>query len=150
MDPLTTAIIAGATAALAETTQTAIKDAYQGLKGALIRWFADRAEAQAALQKIEQSPDDAQAQQALDVIVLSQQQTSPPQDDLRPLLTALVNAIQQHGQPPEQQRIGVLIEALKNKDLKFGSVQTPAQPGIGVKIGTAEAESISFGSVGEP
>ncbi|MFZ2281246.1 MAG: hypothetical protein WAW39_25840 [Prosthecobacter sp.] len=153
MDPITTAIIAGAAVALKDTAETAVKDSYQALKQALTRWFADKPEAQTVLQQIEQHPEDAKAQHSLEVIITTQQQTTPPQDDLRPLIAALVQALQQHSQSQDPQRIGVLIEALKTKDLKFGHVQPPQQTGIGVKMGTVKAESVTFdkvGSLGEP
>ncbi len=148
MDPLTTAIIVGATAALKDTAQTAVKDAYQALKQALTRWFGDKEEAKVVLQKVEQHPDDAKAQHELETVVTTQKHTAPPQEDLHALIEALVKAIQQHGQSQDQQRIGVLIEALETKDLKFGHIQPPQQPGIGVKIGKAEAESVTFGNIG--
>ena len=60
MDPVTlivTALAAGASAALKDTTSDAIREAYNGLKSLLRRKLADRPAAQSALEQHEEAPD---------------------------------------------------------------------------------------------
>ena len=60
MDPLTlllSALTAGITASVKDTTSTAVKDAYTGLKTLIQRKFADQPKAQTALVEYEEDPD---------------------------------------------------------------------------------------------
>lgn len=60
MEPITlivSALVAGATAALKETTSQAVKDAYSGLKALIQKHFAGKPEAEMALGQHEKKPE---------------------------------------------------------------------------------------------
>ena len=62
MDPVSlivAALAAGATAALKDTTTTAVTDAYQGLKALLVRRFGDSPEARAQVERVDREPEAA-------------------------------------------------------------------------------------------
>jgi hypothetical protein len=60
MDPITvivTALSTGATVALTSTAEQAIKDAYAGLKGLLLRKFGKQGDTEKAVEDVERKPD---------------------------------------------------------------------------------------------
>jgi len=61
MDPLTTAVMA----ALAKLTEPAIKDAYEGLKGLIVKKFGSQHEVTKAVENLEQRPDSAGRRETL-------------------------------------------------------------------------------------
>jgi beta-phosphoglucomutase-like phosphatase (HAD superfamily) len=68
MEPVTTtivaAVVAGAVAATQEVASQAIKDAYQGLKGLIVKRLGKKADVEEALEKVEARPD-SEARQAV-------------------------------------------------------------------------------------
>ena len=100
MDPtittIVTAVIAGAAAASKDVAAQAVKDAYAGLKTLITRKFGDKVDVEAAIKKIEDKPEsegwravlqeelqDAQADQANDVLEQAQ---------------ALLKLLEEHGE----------------------------------------------------
>ena len=61
MEPVSTAIIA----ALGMLTQTAVKDAYDGLKSLLVRKFGEESELVATAEGLEKNPDSAGRRETL-------------------------------------------------------------------------------------
>ena len=68
MEPVTTtivaALVAGAVAATKDVTAQAIKDAYEGLKGLIVKKLGKKADVEEALEKVEARPD-SEARQAV-------------------------------------------------------------------------------------
>lgn len=86
---LVTALVAGATIAGVEVVKETTKDAYRGLKHVVGKVFGTRA--QRAIEKVEASPDDASAKQALITLI----QTVPAEDvaEIEPMMIALLRAM---------------------------------------------------------
>lgn len=84
-----TALVAGATIAGVEVVKETTKDAYRGLKHVVGKVFGTPA--QRAIEKVEASPDDASAKQALVALI----QTVPAEDvaEIQPMVTALLRAL---------------------------------------------------------
>jgi len=60
MDP-TTLIVTALTAGATELTKTAVKEAYEALKGLVQRKFAGKPEAEVALVQVEEKPEECKA-----------------------------------------------------------------------------------------
>jgi hypothetical protein len=69
MDPITAAIVAalgaGAISGLAETSKTALADAYHGLKDLLVKKFGTKSDVVQAIAHLEAKPDSAGRQGTL-------------------------------------------------------------------------------------
>jgi hypothetical protein len=82
MDPVTTALLSGATAALTETVKKAIGDAYDGLKGLLQRKFGPDSDVIEAIAKLEAKPESKARRDAIAEEVASAKADSDPEIDI--------------------------------------------------------------------
>lgn len=147
MDILTTALIAGAIEACKDTAAQAVKDSYAALKGGVRAWLADDSSISHALATLDAAPEHPQHQQTVaEKIEIATAGKNPPAE-IEHGLKDLLDALAKFGAPTAEQNIGIVIDELRGRLVRFGNVTAPAK-GIGAKIRRVDADKISFGNIG--
>jgi hypothetical protein len=127
MDPVTTAILAVLPALASDTLQSAVKDAYDGLKAVIRRKWGESAPISKAIAAIEEDPD-SKAQKAV--------------------LEEKVEAVKAAQDPEVARALQKLVEQMKAHDIG-GETVAKIQFNIsgGVVQGVAGAETVTIGSM---
>ena len=119
MDPITTAIIAGAAAAIKDEAKDAVKAAYKGLKTSVTHWFAKKPEAQAALAKIEANHEDPAARTALAEAVAQLSTETEPDAPVLKSAAEMRSAIEKHGTADEKKRYFAIMEEVEADEINL-------------------------------
>ncbi len=147
MEPIIAALIAGATAALGDTAKEAVKDAYHGLKSVVSKWFSGKPEAEAALARVEQHPEDRDAQLALATAIKHRADEEAPGAELHQRVEQMHRAIEEHGTAEQKQRYATIIRTLETEDIHFaGGSQVSDGLDAETFVDHAKAKSVTFGN----
>ena len=133
MEPITTAIVAAAGAGLANVAETAIVDAYNGVKSAIVKRFGADSKLEKAIKNVEDDPESAGYKMNLDDQIAKTGADKDP--DILKAVKQLLEALEKL----EQQRpgaIGVNIEQVKVA--KSAIINNITATGDGVNIRETE------------
>jgi hypothetical protein len=108
MDPLSiivTAVVSGAAAASKDVAAQAVRDAYNGLKGLIVRKIGDKADVEGAIEGVEKRPDSKNRkgvlQEELKITEVDQDAEVVKQAQ------ALLELLEEHGEAPAAYRATV-------------------------------------------
>ena len=133
MEPITTAIVAAVGAGLAKVAETAILDAYNGVKSAIVKRFGADSKLEKAVKNVEDDPESAGYKMNLDEQLAKTGANKDP--DILKAVKQLLDALEKL----ENQRPGATGVKLKEIEVaKSVTIRNLASTGTGVDLERAK------------